>query len=378
MLIKDTIGGIVGSTEEPKIILRPVSNSGLINEPEDQPIPAKDYRANDVLVEEVPGHVVEDKNEKPMGGVITPLVPPTVIFSDGHGHLNYQGAETMQFNRNFDTYSCVIWAIAKALCYFLKERYNLDVTVSEMYNAFFAGVHQNQGTTIHNGMESFRLWGWTSDSNYPFTENTTLQQYQQRPPDIVIKDALGQLTKWKFNWEVLPNDHTSIINALQRTVVVATGFSWASYLGQEGVYYDYNYPANHCFIIVDYSDDKSLKVDDSYPLDNSFDTDSSKQEFLKTLAPIYHLASAHRVFLTPILPLPNNGSLINKISNMFIRIARSVKGAFFFIKDNKKASIDTWQKAFGAIVDEVGIDPKNNNLTDEKLNSIPDYPFFGK
>jgi hypothetical protein len=372
-MLKDTIGGIEASTED-KIILRPVQNSGLINEPEDQPIPAKDYRANDVLVEEVPGHVVEDKNEKPMGGIITPLVPPSVILPDGHGHLNYQGVETMQFNRNFDTYSCVIWAISKALCYFLKERYNLEVTVSEMYNAYFAGVQQNRGTTIHNGMESFRKWGWTSDDKYPFTENTTLAEYQQRPPDIIIKDALGQLTKWKFNWEVLSTDHKSIINYLQRTVVVGTGFAWASYLGEEGVYYDYNYPANHAFIVADYKDDKSLIVDDSYPQDSQFDTDSTKQEFIKVLSPNYHIASAHRVWLEPILPPPTNNSLLGIFKSMFIKIVRSLSGGLFFIKDGKKQAIDNWLAFAGAVIDEVGC----KSLPDADIAKLPDAKFFGK
>lgn len=362
-------------TEEKKIIINEVKNSGLISEPT-QP---KDYNANDggMLVKEVPGKVIAEENEKPMGGIITPLIPPTEIFSDGHGHLEYQGTEMMQFNPQFDSYSCVLWAIAKATCYNLKERYNITIDIEEMYNAFYAGVYQGRGTTIHNGMESFRLHGWTEYGKFPgyqFNANTTLRQFQSQPPQIVIKDALGQLTKWKFNWEVLPTDHNSIINALKRTVVVVTGFAWASYLGEEGVYYDYNNPANHAFIVADYKDDKSLIVDDSYPQDNVYDTDSTKQEFIKTLAPSYNIASAHRVWLEPMLNPPKNNSIMNIIKCMFNKITRSTNGGLLFIKDGKKQIINDWLDFAGAVIDEVGC----KTLKEEDIAKLPDFQFFGK
>lgn len=286
---------------EKQIIIRPVKNSGLIEEP----IQPKDYRANDngILVEEVPGKVinVEAEDEKPMGGVITPLVPPSIIFPDGHGHLKYQGVPEMQFNRKFDTFSCVIFTIAKAICYNLKERYNIEITISEMFNAFYAPVIQGRGTTIRNGMESFRKHGWVKDADYPFTAETTLRQFQQAPPITIVNKATKELTKWKFNWEVVGKDHNSIIDALKRTVVVLTGFAWASYLGEEGIYFDYNNPANHAFLGVDHKTNKNIVVDDSYPRDGRFDDDSTKDEFIKELDSTYNFASAHRVWLEPIL-----------------------------------------------------------------------------
>ena len=285
--------------DDKQIIVIPVSNSVIAEETQE-----KDYNANDngILVEEVPGKVinVEAEDEKPMGGVITPLVPPSIIFPDGHGHLKYQGAPEMQFNRQFDTFSCVIFTIAKAICYNLKERYNIDITISEMFNAFYAPVIQGRGTTIRNGMESFRLHGWVEDKDYPFTAETTLRQFQQQPPITIVNKATKELTKWKFNWEVVGKDNSSIINALQRTVLVATGFAWASYYG-EGIYFDYNNPANHAFLIADYKDNKNIIVDDSYPRDNRFDEDSTKDEFIKELDKGFNYGSMHRVWLEPIL-----------------------------------------------------------------------------
>jgi hypothetical protein len=334
-----------------------------------------------IIIKEVKNSGVIIENVRPenystdltIGGTLSPLDPPSIIFPDGHGHLKYQGAPEMQFNRNFDTFSCVIFTIAKAICYNLKERYNIDITISEMFNAYYAGVRAGIGTTINNGMESFRTKGWVEDKDYPFTINTTLQQFQQCPPIAIVNKATGQLTKWKFNWEAIGKDHDSIIEALKRTVVVLTGFAWASYYG-EGVYYDYNNQANHAFLGGDYKVNGNYLIDDSYPRDNRFDDDSTPDEFIKELDKSFKFGSAHRVWLTPILPFPKNLSLINIIKNMFIKICRSVKGALYFIKDGKKQEINDWLDFAGAVIDEVGC----KTIKDEDLAKLPDFKFFGK
>jgi len=323
------------------LIIKKVTKSGVIIEQ----IKAENYTIDQTL-----------------GGTLTPLTPPSIIFKDGHGHLKYQGKPEMQFNRKFDSYSCVIFTIAKAICYNLKERYGIDTDISEVYNAFYAGVINGRGTTINKGMESFRKHGWVRDIDYPFTADMTLRQFQSQPPIAIVNKATKELTKWEFHWEVLGKDHDSIIEALKRTVIVATGFAWASYFG-EGVYYDYNNPANHAFLIVDYKDNKNLIADDSYPRDNRFDEDSTPDEFIKELDKTYQFGSAHRCFLTPILPAPKNNSIINIIKSMFNRITRDIHGGLWFVKNNGKQKLTDWLSFAGAVIDEVGVE---KTLTDEQ------------
>ena len=335
-----------------KIVIKKITKSGVIVEP-----PKPENYSTDLSV----------------GGIATPLIPPTIIFPDGHGHLKYQGKPEMQFNRQFDSYTCDIFTIAKAVCYNLKERYNIDTSVSEMFNAYFAGVRQGVGTTINNGMESFRTHGWVKDEDYPFTAETTLRQFQQCPPISIINKASGELTKWKFNWEVIGKDHDSIIDAFKRTVVVLTGFAWASYYG-EGVYFDYNNPANHAFLGADYKDNKNIIVDDSYPRDNRYDDDSTPDEFIKELDKSFKFGSAHRVWLTPVLLPPKNNSLMNIINCMFNKITRSTTGALYFVKDGKKQKIENVLALAGSIIDEVGC----KTMKDEDIAKLPDFQFFGK
>lgn len=318
------------------------------------------------------GVIVEDPEpEDYLGGISSPLIPPSIIFKDGHGHLKYQGRPEMQFNRNFDTFSCVLFTIAKGLCYYLKERYKISITISEMYNAFFAGVVNGKGTSVRSGMESFRKWGWVEDSVYPLTPETTLKQFQQMPSQIIIKQGKDKLTKWNFHWEVLEKDHDSIINNLQRTVVLLVGFAWAY---KDGIYYTTGDPANHMFTGVDYKDNKNIIVDDSYPRDNRYDNDSTPDEFIKELDASYKFSGAYRCWLTPVNTPPKNFSLTNIINSMFSKIVRSTTGGLFFVKDGKKQKIDDYLALAGAIIDEVGCE----TINEEKLVAIPDYKFFGK
>ena len=332
------------------------------------------------------GFIFEEDNPKDyvsaLGAVpTTPLASPKIIFPSGHGWHDetVRAKAEMQFNRNFDSYSCVIFTISKALVAYLKKVYGVEVSVAEMFNAHVGLVRPNYGTTVRNGLEGFRKNGWVEDSVYPFTKDTTLQQYFATPPKSIFLKAEGKLTEWKVNWEVIDTsgnvNHSLIKESLKVAPVVASGFAWASYYG-EGVYYDYNYQANHAFLIDDYADakDHDLLVYDSYPLDNNFDEDSEDDEFVKKLAKNYRVWSAHRVWLTPVNPEVNH-SLISKLLNMFKKISRDTHGGLWFIKDNKKQKIENWLHLAGALVDEIGVE--KNNLTDEELDKIEDTKFFG-
>jgi len=140
---------------EKQIIINEVKNSGLIHE-EPQP---KDYIGGIDSVSY---------------GTVSPLEQPPIVFQFNPDWNSVCKDTELQFNPNFDTYSCVIFAIAKATRWYLKKVYNVDTTISEMYNAYFAHVQAGRGTTIHDGMESFRNYGWVKDEEYPFTINTIL------------------------------------------------------------------------------------------------------------------------------------------------------------------------------------------------------------
>lgn len=280
---------------------------------------------------------------------------------------------------NIVVHNCVIYSIAKALCYYLFKVYGIRTTVSEMYNAWYARVKPRYGTTIRRGMESFRKHGWVKDKYYPFTAKTTLEEYFREPPKKIQILAHKKLTEWNFHWEVIPKHLSAIFEAYKRTPVVLTGFAWASYYG-EGIYYDYDNPPNHAFLGLQPSPRGNNLVDDTYPKNFKYISPEAltRDELIKELHKSYKYGSAHRCWLTP--TEETKKTLLNFIINMFKKISRDIHGGFWFLKKVNgkvhKQKITDWVGMLGAIIDEVGVE--KNNLTDEELAKIPDYQFFGK
>lgn len=335
------------------ILIKPVKNSGLI-------------------VEEV-------KQEDWIFGGISGSTAP-IIFESGHGWLHEQSEEQAQLNSNFDTYSCVTFACTKALVYYFKEVHNLEFDLSQMFTSKMSGTVPGRGNSVRNVLESLRKDGWLLEIEYPFLPNTTQVQFFANISITLKNKALGRLDGWKIEWESLSLSsnvpHSVIADALKYSPVIATGFAWASYYGALGIYYDYNNPANHAFLIVDHqigSKDWDLMVDDSYPQDFTYEPGEAKDQFLKKLHPTYRVDSAHKIVVKPILIEP---SLINKLKNMFKKISRDIHGGLWFVKSGMKQKIENWEAFAGAVIDEVGTE--RNGLTDAQLLAFKDNKFFGK
>lgn len=321
-----------------------------------------------------------------IGGILSPISPPDV-FKDGKTWSMISreyGLPEIQFNTKFDTFCCVIFTIAKAICYDTYRRYGIKFTIEEMYNAFWAGVVQGEGTTIESGMESFRTKGWIPDGKYPeytFTPQTTMAQFFRRPPEYITVEAKGVLTTWKFNWMVIPNNLTAIFEMYKRACVVLTGFAWASYYGT-GVYYDYNNRANHCFLGMEKLSNGNNLISDTYPKDFKYveNTAIGVGDLFKELDKSFKYGSAHICWLTPVDK--KKIALLTLLKNMFSRIIRKTDGSLWFKKDFEKdgvkypgvQKIDDWLDFAGSVIDEVGC----KTVTDEEFSKLIPHTFFGK
>jgi len=336
-------------------ITHEVKNSGFIHE---EP-PVEDYKAV-------------------LGGISkSPLKEPPTIFKDGIGWkevwAEYDVAE-LQFNRKFDTYSCVVYGIAKATCLYLYEVYDINITISEMYNAFFADVVQNKGTTVSKGFKSFRKHGWISDKKYSFNYETTAKEFFRKPPKEICIKAEGSLLKFDFHYEVLENNLETIFEAYKKTPVVLSGFAW---IGSDlGVYFDNGNTPNHVFLGLEPLINGNNLISDTYTKNFKYKNESElrSEDLLKELDKSFKYGSAHRCWVTL---KKEKKSLLNKTIDMLKKIGRDIRGGLYFIKDGKKQKIENGFQGFAALVEELGIDPKNNNVSDEKLAKLKDYKFFG-
>lgn len=346
-----------------KLIINEVQNSGYKpgGDHED------DYRSE-----------IYKKIGEPVMGAVSPLPKSPVVFGNSIGWrslaLEYGNPE-IQFNKHFDTFSCVVYGIAKATCYFLYKQYGIKTTIAEMYNAFFAGVIPRSGTTVRKGMESFRKYGWVKDSEYPFTADMTADDFFGAPPKRIKLLADKTLTEWDFHWEIVPKTLEGIIEQYKRTPVVLSGYAWAyKNINGENIYYDGGRNANHVFVGLEEIADGNNLCDDTYPKNFKNKENLEKDELFKTLHKSFNYGSAHCCWVTP--TAKSKITLINFIKNMFEKISRDVHGGFWFIKNNRKQKITDWTSMLGSIIDEVGV--KKNNLTDDELSTIPDFKFFGR
>lgn len=339
--------------EDKDILVIPVKNSGLIFE-------------------------LPKQEDWVFGGITGAVNGP--IFPDGHGWLLSQAEEQAQANNKFDTYSCVTFASTKAAAYYLKKVHDLTVDFSQMFTSVMSGTIPYKGNSVRNVLESLRKDGYLIEVEYPFTPDTTQAQFFAYPTITLRNKAKKKLASWKFEWETLSTadnvPHDVIADALKYSPVIATGFAWASYYGNQGIYYDYNNQANHCFLIVDHNQGNAewdLLADDSYSQDFIFEVGESKDKFLKKLHPSYRVWSAHKLVVKSV---PIDISLINKIINMFKKISRDVHGGLWFVKNGAKQKIENWEAFAGAVIDEIGVE--RNGLTDAQLNTLTNAKFFGK
>lgn len=297
-----------------------VKNPGLIYKPHNE----KDHKADGLTV----------------GGLsITKSYPPS-ISKDLHQFENVISGESgeAQSNRYIDTFSCVLYAILKAISTYAKKMgYPGLWDFSESYQAVLAGVKPGVGTSVRAGMESVRIWKCLEEQYRKFTKETTQSEFFAAVTFIQKELARnGILKDFDFHWDVIDDSsnvpHWKIIKNFEFTVAVLTGRAWI-FNNEKGVYVDEREQANHCFLGVGYNEDHKygdIIVDDSYRFNWNEDKEDHKDlnEFKKLLSKDFRIWSAHRCWLTP--KDKTKISLITKLKNM---ILKTIKMNFFVNKD---------------------------------------------
>lgn len=269
-----------------------LKNSGLILEP---------YREAD--------HVVGGVT---VGGLQILKPEPMIVFPNGHG---WHGVVTknegeVQKNIHFDSFSCTCYGAAKALCKYLKYVYNDDIDILEAFLAVMAGVVPGKGAPARAPLEVLHGKGWLTEDELPsrrLTPSTTQSQFFAQFSTKQIAQAKKKLEKYDIWFDVIENSsnvsHAKIIENLKYTPVIVIGYAWASYYGNEGVFYDYNYTPNHLFIIDEHKEKDplvDLMANDSYRFDWGIDKPdhTDLEDFVKPLAKGYKIGGAWRIYAT--------------------------------------------------------------------------------
>ena len=267
---------------------------------------------------------------------VTGVKKYVALFPDGHGWLGIQRREQTQRNAQFDTFSCVTFSCLKALSYYLKKVYDIDVNFSERFTAVMSGTTPGVGNSIRNVLESIRNDGFLEEEDCPFTADMTEKEFftdvtqAQKDKALANKANFRGLGLILIEWEVISNnpftgglvDHNDVKEALKYSPVITTGYAWS----QGPIYVSLGDP-NHCFLGAEWQSlpNTDLKADDNYPFDfgNGIEPDAN---YIKDLSTGYKLYSAYKI----------TGTLVNgKKKTLLTTLLKKSMEDFYYYWDGK-------------------------------------------
>jgi hypothetical protein len=209
-------------------------------------------------------------------------------------------------------------------------------------------------------------------------------QYYAPIPTSVKQQAKKSLNSWQYTPYLISPDHQTMMDALDRGLICATGYAWE--LGDDGLYHDFGYSPNHRFVIAGYVKGVKWLIRDSYPTDMQLDPNTTEQEFFKELAWGFRFGECKLITISPVADKGNLFlALLNKIKMFFFNLnsmmLKKIKmmvpgGAKFLFKEIDgvlhKQEIKTANDILAAFVDEFGC----QGITPEDAAKIPDTDTF--
>lgn len=308
------------------------------------------------------------------------------LFPDGHGWLSIQRDEQTQRNANFDTYSCVTFSCLKALSYYVKKVYGIDVDFSERFTAVMSGTTPGRGNSIRAVLESIRKDGFLLEEDCPFTADMTEAEFFSPIPQSLKDKAKKNLDNFMdlgpivIEWECISNnpfnggliDHSEVREALKYAPVITTGFAWNG-----GPVYVNGGQPNHCFLGIDWDDQVEWDVmaDDNYPADFGLEHEPDAN-YLKKLSRFYSLYSGYKI-TAKLVNKPV--SLITNFKKMFSKMKAYMdsKGLHVYWVDSKgKQEIPLTTTAERALLMSAFADKDIKTSSWPELSKLPDYKFF--
>lgn len=205
-------------------------------------------------------------------GAYSPV--PKIILREDRDWFNVVPEPELQ-SPKFETFSCVSHATINAIEALERIQLLESDNYSERFLAAISGTKEG-GNDPHKVAEYVRKAGMVTEEVYPTEDANTWEDYYQTVPPNLI--ALGQnwLTVRDFKHEYVPNDPTSIYEALGMSPLGVSVSAWFEkdglFLRPEGM------PNNHLTLMVGAKINEYYIVFDSYapfvkkiPWDTKFD-----------------------------------------------------------------------------------------------------------
>lgn len=229
-------------------------------------------------------------HEERLGG-FTDIYKFPKIIDGANGWFKYSTEKEIQKSKTDDFMDCTLEAPSNGFHMFLDffggwgvqkngEKLFPTENLAQRFNAEDSGVTRS-GNTTDNADYSIKNRGVCDEIFWPRNSDMTWEQYYSAIPSPVYQQAKKSLEFFEYNTYVIKKDHQTMMAALDRGILLVTGYAWAK--GDDGLYYDFGYDPNHRFVIAGYEIGREWKVIDSYPTDFLIDNNSTQQEFYKDL-----------------------------------------------------------------------------------------------
>lgn len=305
-----------------------------------------------------------------------------VLMPQGHGWGNYMPIPEQQQQNGLETFCCTCASQTSAEDFLRNFQFGLTDRTSFRLPSNYANIVQGVGTTIEEADNARMNHGWVLEKEFGFTQDIDAwSKFYSGVPNNVRNNAKANNQNISINTHYFQVNPDNLKNALQYSPVTVTGFAWSH--DNSGIFHDYGNNPNHRFIIFDYVDGQCWRVFDSYSA--TYDqADQLASDYVKELAWDFNFGNTGAYYVIPATPQTN---LLNKLKRMLEKIYMDIHGAKWFVKQviqpdgskfTGKQQISDIDSLAGALIDELGIDPKHNMQTDEQMSAFLPHKFFGK
>jgi len=217
-----------------------------------------------------------DEIRQPIGGLIVePQLdndhilgasgPDFEVLSEDGQWSNYAPNPELQRNRFGDTFMCVSFSNNNVHEFILQKRYGDIVDWSDIFLGKGSGTVRGQGNGKRTVAEWKRLNGFVQESDYPYTQDMTLDQVFAPIPTTILQKAKQNLEIYTFLYKWLSgNSKENILGGL-RLSPVQVDVSGSYRTNSKGyIVWDKNNPVySHEVVIFGYEKDECWYVFDS-------------------------------------------------------------------------------------------------------------------
>lgn len=175
----------------------------------------------------------------------------------------YLPADELQYLYGVEPYACATFGTLNAIEILANRLFGFIENRSDRWTAKKTNTEKTRGNSPQVVAEHIRKNGTIDEYQWPILPAiNTFELWYSEPPAKLDRDARTFLDQYTFKHDYVPNDPTSMKEALKYSPIGMSVYGWN--MGTDGIYQAGNGIDNHWVVCYGYLDGKVWKVFDSY------------------------------------------------------------------------------------------------------------------